>query len=174
MLEKTSEVIYASPNKRFLAAWVDSLTNIIFILFIIILIFASVLGITPNNFSSTHPALYFLFFFLSFLTFQFLIYLFLWNRTLGTPGKWILGCEIVDSKTFQKPTLKQLIIRYCSYYISGFILYLGYLNILWDKKNRCWHDILAGTVVIYNPANTNWLGRIKIALSRIINNDLNK
>jgi uncharacterized RDD family membrane protein YckC len=32
--------------------------------------------------------------------------------------------------------------------ISGVVLLLGYLWMLWDKEKQCWHDKIAGTVVV--------------------------
>ncbi|MEC8486226.1 MAG: RDD family protein, partial [Actinomycetota bacterium] len=32
--------------------------------------------------------------------------------------------------------------------ISGQILYLGYLWMIWDKDRQTWHDKVAGTIVV--------------------------
>ena len=34
------------------------------------------------------------------------------------------------------------------YIIDGLVFYLGFIWIFIDKRKRCWHDLLAGTVVV--------------------------
>ena len=43
---------------------------------------------------------------------------------------------------------QQSVIRYLGYIPSGLLLGLGYVWMLWDDQNRCWHDKMAGTYVI--------------------------
>jgi uncharacterized RDD family membrane protein YckC len=77
-----------------------------------------------------------------------IILLWLWNYSAATPGKWLLKMRIVDSKTFRKPSLKQFILRYLGYILSITPLTLGFAWIMFDKKKRAWHDMMAGTVVV--------------------------
>lgn len=72
-----------------------------------------------------------------------------WRRYLATPGKMVMGIEVVDSDTRKVLTLPQAIGRYLSYYISALPLALGYIWAAFDPKKQAWHDKLAGTVVIY-------------------------
>ncbi len=37
---------------------------------------------------------------------------------------------------------------YLAHIVSQFLCYLGYLWMLWDKRNQTWHDKIAGTVVV--------------------------
>ena len=39
-------------------------------------------------------------------------------------------------------------LRLIGRYISGFVCYLGYLWMLWDKEKQCWHDKMANDVVV--------------------------
>lgn len=71
-----------------------------------------------------------------------------WLYKSATPGKIALLAKIVDAKTGNKPSVKQSIIRYLSYYLSLLPLGLGFLWIAWDAKKQGWHDKLAGTVVV--------------------------
>jgi len=71
-----------------------------------------------------------------------------WIYKSATPGKMIIKAEIVDAKTFGKPTTGQFIGRYCGYYVSTIPLLLGLIWVAFDERKQGWHDKLAGTVVI--------------------------
>ena len=38
------------------------------------------------------------------------------------------------------------------YVIDGLVFYLGFIWIFVDKRKRCWHDLIAGTVVVKRTA----------------------
>lgn len=71
-----------------------------------------------------------------------------WVAWMATPGKLLLDCQIVNSKTLARPYPGKLVIRYLAYFISAIPLGLGFLWALIDKQNRSWHDLLSGTSVI--------------------------
>lgn len=73
---------------------------------------------------------------------------FFWIKYLGTPGKKLLGCQVVDARTGARLTIGQGIVRYLSYILSMIPLGLGFLWIIWDKRNQGFHDKLANSVVI--------------------------
>jgi uncharacterized RDD family membrane protein YckC len=75
-----------------------------------------------------------------------------WRFRGGTPGKMVLAMEIVDATTFAPPSNVQLAGRYLGYFLSAFVLCIGFVWILWDKRKQGWHDKLAGTVVIKRRA----------------------
>lgn len=77
-----------------------------------------------------------------------IITVFLWVKLLGTPGKLLLGCQVVDQSTFQPLSVKQAIIRYLSYFVSLLPLGLGFFWVAWDKRKQGFHDKIAKTVVI--------------------------
>lgn len=65
-----------------------------------------------------------------------------------TPGKMLLGIQVVDQND-QRPSLQQIILREVLGKIIVFIvLFVGFIWMIWDPKNRGWHDYLAGTYVI--------------------------
>ncbi|MCB2082392.1 MAG: RDD family protein [Hyphomicrobiales bacterium] len=80
----------------------------------------------------------------------------LWISNEATPGKMVLGMRIVDSKTGRKPTNWQYVVRYLGYFISALPLGLGFFWMLFNKRRRAWHDMLARTVVIVEPEHTLW------------------
>jgi len=73
----------------------------------------------------------------------------LWVKFLGTPGKLLMDCQVVDAATLLPISPKQAIIRYLGYYVSILSLMIGFVWIAWDKKKQGFHDKLARTVVVY-------------------------
>ncbi|HFE36816.1 MAG TPA: RDD family protein [Gammaproteobacteria bacterium] len=81
------------------------------------------------------------------------ITLLMWVKFLGTPGKLVLGCHVIDAKTHQRIKPLQAVIRYFAYFISLIPLGLGFLWIAWDKKKQGFHDKIAGTVVVFESTH---------------------
>lgn len=79
-----------------------------------------------------------------------IITLVLWIRFLGTPGKLLLGCQVVSAVNRQPLSPRQALIRYFAYLLSLLPLGLGFLWIAFDKRKQGFHDKLAGSVVLYN------------------------
>ena len=75
---------------------------------------------------------------------------YLWIRFLGTPGKLLLGCQVVDASNYKPLSPRQALIRYLGYYVSLMPLGLGFFWIAWDKRKQGFHDKIANTVVVYN------------------------
>ncbi|QOY51164.1 RDD family protein [Candidatus Sulfurimonas baltica] len=74
-----------------------------------------------------------------------------WRRWRGaTPGKKYLHVKIVDAKTFQDIDNKQAITRSFGYIVSTLAFLIGFLMVAFRKDKRGLHDLLAGTVVIYD------------------------
>jgi uncharacterized RDD family membrane protein YckC len=71
-----------------------------------------------------------------------------WVKRQATPGKMLMGLRIVDASSGGPVPLGRYVVRYLGYILSGLILMLGYLWIIWDPKRQGWHDKLAGTVVV--------------------------
>lgn len=73
-----------------------------------------------------------------------------WRRWRGaTPGKKIVKIKIVDAKTMGDITNQQAITRSLGYIISTIPFLLGFLIVAFRKDKRAFHDLLAGTAVIY-------------------------
>ncbi len=74
-----------------------------------------------------------------------------WKRWRGaTPGKKFVNIKIVDSKTFEDIDSKQALTRSLGYIVSTMVLLLGFIMVAFRKDKRGLHDLLAGTVVIYD------------------------
>ncbi len=74
-----------------------------------------------------------------------------WHMLGATPGKVLMHCRIVDSKSLQPPSKMQIITRFLGYFASSLPMYLGFFWIAWDKRKQGFHDKLARTLVLYAP-----------------------
>jgi uncharacterized RDD family membrane protein YckC len=73
----------------------------------------------------------------------------LWIKFKGTPGKTMLGLNIVDFKTGGALNVKQSILRQIGYLIMILPIGLGFILIAFDPKKRGWHDKMAESAVVY-------------------------
>jgi len=75
-------------------------------------------------------------------------FVYFWAKNNGqTPGKKLMAIKIVKLDGSDL-TVSNALIRYIGYFISSFVIYLGFFWILFDKKKQGWHDKIAGTVVV--------------------------
>jgi uncharacterized RDD family membrane protein YckC len=73
-----------------------------------------------------------------------------WEKWRGaTPGKKLVHIKIVDAKTFKDIDNKQAITRSFGYIISTLLFLIGFLMVAFRDDKRSLHDLLAGTVVVY-------------------------
>jgi uncharacterized RDD family membrane protein YckC len=70
-----------------------------------------------------------------------------WRFGGQTPGKWLLGVKVV-AQGGGRVSLLRALVRLVGYLLSALPLYLGFLWILGPRR-RGWHDVLAGTEVVY-------------------------
>lgn len=71
-----------------------------------------------------------------------------WIWLSATPGKYILGLKITELDG-SKLNVKDAIIRYLGYIVSGIAIGIGFLVIGFDAKKQGWHDKIAKTYVVY-------------------------
>lgn len=64
----------------------------------------------------------------------------------GTPGKLLLGVKVI-SRNAEKLRLGQVVIRELFKYISWVFVGLGFLTIIFNRRKRAWHDMMACTAV---------------------------
>jgi len=72
----------------------------------------------------------------------------LWHKLRATPGKMLIGAEIVDAGTGEAMSLGQSVVRYLGYFVSIIPLCLGLIWVAFDPRKQGWHDKIAGTVVV--------------------------
>ncbi len=71
-----------------------------------------------------------------------------WLARQATPGKMVLGLQVIDLETGGKLSVGQAIGRYLSYYLSTLVFMLGFIWVAFDARKQGWHDKLAGTAVV--------------------------
>jgi len=72
-----------------------------------------------------------------------------WLYRQATPGKMMVGVQVVDAETGGPLSLGQSIGRYAAYFLSVIPFCLGFIWAGFDRRKQAWHDKLAGTLVIY-------------------------
>jgi uncharacterized RDD family membrane protein YckC len=71
-----------------------------------------------------------------------------WSAFAATPGKMLLGQQIVHANTGEPIGIGACVLRYVGTIISSIPLCLGYLWIIWDAEKQGWHDKIANTRVV--------------------------
>lgn len=69
----------------------------------------------------------------------------------GTFGKQAMRLKVTDMNG-NRISFLNAIGRYLGKFLSQFILFIGYLMMIWDDKKQCLHDRLARTLVVKSPA----------------------
>ncbi len=107
---------------------------------------------TPDALTQ-HPNSYFIELFINNIL-PAIFVIFMWIKFMATPGKILLDCYVVDARTGGNITIPQALLRYIGYFISMLPLFLGFFWMFWDKRNQCFHDKIAKTVVICGNEHT--------------------
>jgi uncharacterized RDD family membrane protein YckC len=92
----------------------------------------------------------------------------LWTLTGQTIGKYVMGVRIVRLNGHHV-NLLTAIIRYIGYFVSLIPFGLGFFRVLISDRRRGWHDMMAGTCVIYAweaHQNEKFLDRAKQYVKR--------
>ncbi|MGA0863347.1 MAG: RDD family protein [Ilumatobacteraceae bacterium] len=71
-----------------------------------------------------------------------------WEGAGGSPLRRAMGVWIVDETTLEPIGTQRGFARALVRLVSEFVLYLGYLWMLWDPKRQTWHDKVAKSIVI--------------------------
>lgn len=75
-------------------------------------------------------------------------FVFFWTLVGFTPGKAIMGLQIV--RTDGRPlSVGRALLRYLGYWLSAIPFFLGFIWILLDRRHEGWHDKISNTHVIY-------------------------
>jgi uncharacterized RDD family membrane protein YckC len=65
-----------------------------------------------------------------------------------TIGKMALGIRVIDFNGGGSIGYGRALVRQVVKAISGIVIFLGYLWMLWDRENQTWHDKAANDVVV--------------------------
>jgi uncharacterized RDD family membrane protein YckC len=185
-MEDRQVVVYASLNRRMFAACID--TMIIFMIFAPLLNYLDFFiyngrppAIVAQEFFSLYSSkndsidvsglferfsrenIWYKMLFLYTATFSILgaYTIFFWHKLGATPAKYLFGMRIVNKSDLGKPSLFRLFIRFMSYIISFFPLFIGFMMIGLDKKKQGLHDKIAGTLVLVTKHDFGWLKKIR-------------
>jgi uncharacterized RDD family membrane protein YckC len=78
-------------------------------------------------------------------------FLVIFCRKISRSQSWGMkatGITVVGADSGQRISAARAFGWYLAHVFSGFFCYLGYLWMLWDKRNQTWHDKIAGTVLV--------------------------
>jgi uncharacterized RDD family membrane protein YckC len=64
-------------------------------------------------------------------------------------GKRALGLRVVDQRTGGPIGYPRAFVRWIGRILSAIVFFIGYFWMLGDSERQCWHDKLAGDVVVY-------------------------
>jgi uncharacterized RDD family membrane protein YckC len=67
-------------------------------------------------------------------------------------GKRALGIRVIDFDTGGPIGYGRAFVRWIGRIVSGIVIYIGYLWMLWDREKQCWHDKFANDVVVPEDA----------------------
>ena len=114
--------------RRFAAAFIDAL-----VVGIVEFILRLILGAAGIALSLVFSAGYFTYFH---------------GSTGQTPGDAALGIRVLDIDDGQVIGYGRAFGRWLVSLVSGFVIVLGYLWMLWDKRGQTWHDKAAGSLPV--------------------------
>ncbi|ELP6119236.1 RDD family protein [Vibrio vulnificus] len=139
-----SYIHYAGFGRRLVATILDT----IFWVLVLIVIGAGIYALSPitniDTFSQKSKALQEIVSYVALLSITVLF----WKYRSATPGKILVGIEVVEEGSLKPISAKRGVARYLMYYISALPLFLGFIWALFSKKKQCWHDMIAKTVVV--------------------------
>lgn len=98
------------------------------------------------------------------LVFGIIYYVGFWSSSGQSFGKSMTGIRVVG-KDGKKLSVGRAILRYIGYLISGLILSLGFLWVLFDGRRQGWHDKIAGTYVVEADAEWPTKGDAKLVVA---------
>lgn len=131
------EIYFASFGRRFSASLIDGL-----ILAVVVMLLLCIVNHGLPKQISIEDAL--IVTTTSFLYEVLLIYFF--GMTIG---KRIMKIKVISNLN-NKVSIKQAVLRCIYKFLSGYILYMGFLWMIKNECNQTWHDVLADTLVIDN------------------------
>jgi uncharacterized RDD family membrane protein YckC len=137
-----SPVQYAGFGRRLVAALID----LIMFNLVVSLIMNSIFTVTDPQAAEPSSATQFL----GLILLAWAYNVVCWTRFLGTPGKLLMECQVVDADSAKALTLQQASLRFGGYFVSALSLFVGFFWILWDGRKQGFHDKIAGSVVLYN------------------------
>jgi uncharacterized RDD family membrane protein YckC len=72
-----------------------------------------------------------------------------WAAAGQTAGMWLMHIRVID-RSGEPPHLARSALRLVGAILGAIPLFAGYFLVLFDARRRAFHDMLAGTVVVYS------------------------
>jgi uncharacterized RDD family membrane protein YckC len=133
---------------RLLAYFIDYiLTSIVFSFFVPPTILAIYKRLLNNTYTMGDVNTYSLFLLLTFIIVVFYNTVCEASKMQGSIGKRVCGIVVVDADGRRLSFMKAFF-RNLGKFVSGTVLGIGYLAILWDDHRQTWHDKFAKTYVL--------------------------
>ncbi|MFA6246684.1 MAG: RDD family protein [Mucilaginibacter sp.] len=133
---------------RLLAYFIDYiLTSIVFSFFVPPTILAIYKRLLNNTYTMGDVNTYSLFLLLTFIIVVFYNTVCEASKMQGSIGKRVCGIVVVDADGRRLSFMKAFF-RNLGKFVSGTVLGIGYLAILWDDHRQAWHDKFAKTYVL--------------------------
>jgi uncharacterized RDD family membrane protein YckC len=89
------------------------------------------------------------------------------SRVRATPGKYLAEISVCKSNGDQLD-LKSAYIRYASSWLSGAILFIGYIFAFFNPKRQTLHDMFADTIVVDRVYENNGLWKEYVEQLKIL------
>lgn len=131
----------SSPGKRFAAYFIDSMIPVVAVF--MALIFAGAGGAADGEVDAKRVLILVMGVLLAYTIWAFILF-----ARGTTPGKLMLGMHVVGEDGLHAGFFRMLFREWIGKWISGLILSLGFLWILFDRDRQGWHDKFASTYVI--------------------------
>lgn len=91
-------------------------------------------------------------------------YVVAWAKSGQTIGKGALGIKVVGADG-KPPSGGKALLRYIGYIVSGLVVALGFLWVVFDRKRQGWHDKIAGTYVVYSDTEFSDIDAVSLVPS---------
>jgi len=113
---------------------------------------AGILGVYLNFYSNNEPIPVTTLVIVCGLIISVLYYVAAWSNSGQTIDKSVFGIQVVGSDG-QPLSIGKAFLRYLGYILSALPLSIGFLWIVFDKKNQGWHDKIASSYAIDGGAD---------------------
>ena len=87
----------------------------------------------------------------AFVGWTILYFVVFWSTTGQTPGDRLMRIRVCRAEDGNVLPAHSSLVRYAGLVLSAIPLFAGFLPILFDRRRRGVHDMLAGTVVVAVP-----------------------
>lgn len=140
---------YGGAGERLVAYIVDILINSVIVLIVAVLggLIVGAGAATGSGFLAGIGAVILV---IALIVVPLAYFPYFWSRTGTTPGMGIFQLKVVRDRDGGPISVGAAILRLIGYWIDWIIfgLPIGLVWIFVDKRKRCWHDLIASTVVV--------------------------